>query len=92
MFLHLQFSLNTKIDIKLFEGQMLQANFGVHQIKSVQSLSVGNDESHPETFDYFLASMLFCVYFYIRKFVRQEPSVQNASALPKDIATIDDDR
>lgn len=56
------------IDITLLEGQKLQANFGKHQIISDQSVSAGGDESYPEPFDYFAASMPLCAAFYIRKF------------------------
>jgi putative redox protein len=56
------------IDITLLEGQKRQENFGKHQIISDQSVSAGGDESYPEPFDYFAASMPLCAVFYIRKF------------------------
>lgn len=60
-----------KIEVNLLEGQKLQASFGTHQIISDQSVSTGGDASHPEPFDYFLASMPLCAAFYIRKFCEQ---------------------
>ncbi|MFQ3191068.1 MAG: putative redox protein [Paraglaciecola sp.] len=59
------------IEINLLEGQKLQASFGKHQIISDQSVSVGEDESYPAPFDYFLASMQLCAAFYTRKFCEQ---------------------
>ncbi|MDP7593056.1 MAG: OsmC family protein [Litorilituus sp.] len=60
-----------KIEVKLLEGQQLQANFGEHSIISDQSVAAGGKAELPEPFDYFLASMPLCATFYMRKFCQQ---------------------
>ena len=60
-----------KIEVELLEGQQLKASFGDHEIISDQSVNAGGNASHPEPFDYFLASMPLCAAFYMRKFCQQ---------------------
>lgn len=81
-----------KIEIDLLDGQKLQASFGKHQIISDQSVSAGGDESHPEPFDYFLASMPLCAAFYIRKFCEQRDISTEGISLTQDNSNIDDDK
>lgn len=81
-----------KIDISLLDGQKLQASFGKHQIISDQSVSVGGDESYPEPFDYFLASMPLCAAFYIRKFCEARDISTQGISLSQDHTTIGEDK
>lgn len=81
-----------KIDIALLEGQKLQASFGKHQIISDQSVSAGGDESYPEPFDYFLASMPLCAAFYIRKFCEARDISTEGITLSQEHSTIGEDK
>ncbi|WP_158971129.1 OsmC family protein [Paraglaciecola sp. L3A3] len=81
-----------KIEVKLLEGQKLQASFGKHQIISDQSVSVGGNESQPEPFDYFLASMPLCAAFYIRKFCEQRDISTEGISLTQDNNNIGEDK
>lgn len=81
-----------KIEISLLEGQKLQANFGKHQIISDQSVSAGGEESNPEPFDYFLASMPLCVAFYIRKFCEARDISTEGISLTQEHTTIGEDK
>lgn len=81
-----------KIEIKLLEGQKLQANFGELQIISAQSVSMGGDESYPEPFDYFLASMPLCAGFYIRKFCEARDISTQGISLIQEHSTIGEDK
>lgn len=81
-----------KIEVSLLEGQKLQANFGKHQIISDQSISAGGDESHPEPFDYFLASMPLCAAFYIRKFCEARDISTEGISLTQEHSTIGEDK
>jgi putative redox protein len=80
------------IDITLLDGQKLQANFGKHQIISDQSVSAGGDESYPEPFDYFLASMSLCAGFYIRKFCDARGISTQGIKLTQTHSTIGEDK
>jgi putative redox protein len=80
------------IDITLLDGQKLQANFGKHQIISDQSVSAGGDESYPEPFDYFLASMPLCAGFYIRKFCDSRGISTEGIKLSQAHSTIGEDK
>lgn len=81
-----------KIEIDLLEGQKIQASFGKHKIISDQSLSAGGDESHPEPFDYFLASMPLCAGFYIRKFCEARDISTEGITLTQDNSNIGEDK
>ncbi|WP_293746656.1 OsmC family protein [uncultured Paraglaciecola sp.] len=81
-----------KIEVSLLDGQKLQANFGKHQVISDQSVSVGGDESHPEPFDYFLASMPLCAGFYIRKFCEARDISTQGISLTQEHSTIGEDK
>lgn len=81
-----------KIEIDLLEGQKIQASFGKHQIISDQSFSAGGDESHPEPFDYFLASMPLCAAFYIRKFCESRDISTEGITLTQDNSNIGGDK
>ena len=81
-----------KIEVALLEGQKLQASFGTHTIISDQSVSVGGDESHPEPFDYFLASMPLCAGFFIRKFCESRGISTDGISLSQEHHTIGEDK
>jgi ribosomal protein S12 methylthiotransferase accessory factor len=81
-----------KIEISLLDGQKLQASFGNHQIISDQSVSVGGEESYPEPFDYFLASMPLCAGFYIRKFCESRGISTEGISLTQEQTTIGEDK
>lgn len=81
-----------KIEINLLAGQKLQASFGKHTIVSDQSVSAGGEESHPEPFDYFLASMPLCAAFYIRKFCQQRDISTEGISLTQEHSTIGEDK
>lgn len=81
-----------KIEVSLLDGQKLQANFGKHQVISDQSVSAGGDESYPEPFDYFLASMPLCAAFYIRKFCEARDISTDGISLTQDHSTIGEDK
>ena len=57
-----------KIEVNFQEGQKLEAKFGQFTVVSDQSKTVGGNESMPEPFDYFLASLPLCAGFYVRTF------------------------
>jgi ribosomal protein S12 methylthiotransferase accessory factor len=80
------------IEISLLDGQKLQANLGKHQIISDQSISAGGDESYPEPFDYFLASMPLCAGFYIRKFCDSRGISTEGIKLAQEHSTIGEDK
>ncbi|GAC18867.1 OsmC family protein [Paraglaciecola arctica] len=80
------------IEISLLDGQKLQANLGQHQIISDQSISAGGEESYPEPFDYFLASMPLCAGFYIRKFCDSRGISTEGIKLTQEHATIGEDK
>lgn len=80
------------IEISLLEGQKLQASFGKHQIVSDQSVAVGGDESYPEPFDYFLASMPLCAGFYIRKFCESRGISTEGITLTQEHASVGEDK
>ena len=80
------------IEVSLLDGQKLQANFGKHQVISDQSVSAGGDESYPEPFDYFLASMPLCAAFYIRKFCEARDISTDGISLTQDHSTIGEDK
>jgi ribosomal protein S12 methylthiotransferase accessory factor len=80
------------IEVSLLDGQKLQANFGKHQIISDQSVSAGGDESYPEPFDYFLASMPLCAGFYIRKFCEARDISTQGISLTQEHSTIGEDK
>lgn len=81
-----------KIEVALLEGQKLQASFGKHTIISDQSVSVGGDESHPEPFDYFLASMPLCAGFFIRKFCEARDLSTQGISITQEHHTIGEDK
>jgi ribosomal protein S12 methylthiotransferase accessory factor len=81
-----------KIDIALLEGQKLQASFGKHQIISDQSVSAGGDESYPEPFDYFLASMPLCAAFFIRKFCDARDISTEGISISQDHSSSEEDK
>ena len=81
-----------KIEIKMLDGQKLQASFGEHQIISDQSVSAGGDNSYPEPFDYFLASMPLCAGFYIRKFCEARGISTEGISLTQEHSTIGEDK
>ena len=80
------------IEVSLLDGQKLQANFGKHQIISDQSVSAGGDESYPEPFDYFLASMPLCAGFYIRKFCEARDISTQGISLTQEHSNIGEDK
>jgi ribosomal protein S12 methylthiotransferase accessory factor len=80
------------IEISLLDGQKLQANLGQHQIISDQSISAGGEESYPEPFDYFLASMPLCAGFYIRKFCDSRGISTEGIKLTQEHSTIGEDK
>ncbi len=81
-----------KIDINLLDGQKLQASFGKHQIVSDQSINAGGDESQPEPFDYFLASMPLCAAFFIRRFCQQRDISTEGISLSQEHSSVGDDK
>ncbi|MGJ8679532.1 OsmC family protein [Paraglaciecola sp.] len=81
-----------KIEVNLLEGQKLEASFGKHKIVSDQSITAGGDESHPEPFDYFLASMPLCAAFYIRKFCEQRDISTQGIVVTQDNTNVGDDK
>lgn len=81
-----------KVEVELLEGQKLQASFGKHQIISDQSVSVGGDESYPEPFDYFLASMPLCAGFFIRKFCESRGISTDGISLSQEHHTVGEDK
>ena len=81
-----------KIDVSLLKGQKLQASFGKHVIMSDQSISAGGDESQPEPFDYFAASMPLCAAFFIRKFCESRGISTEGISLSQEHHTIGEDK
>ncbi|MGS2721353.1 OsmC family protein [Paraglaciecola aestuariivivens] len=81
-----------KIEVNLLDGQKLQASFGQHSIISDQSKSAGGDESYPEPFDYFLASMPLCAAFFIRKFCQQRDISTDGISLTQEHRTQGEDK
>ena len=55
----------TDIHVRFTGGKRIEANVGGHHIVTDQSLARGGDDSAPEPFDLFLASLAACAGLYV---------------------------
>ena len=65
------------IEIKLLEGQKVEATFNGFKVVSDQPVENKGENSFPSPFDYFLASTAMCAGFFVKSYC-------NARNLPAD--------
>ncbi|MEI6093506.1 MAG: OsmC family protein [bacterium] len=59
------------IKIKIINNFQIEAKTGSHLIKSDQSKEAGGDETAPNPYEYFLASIGLCTAHYVNAFCKQ---------------------
>ncbi|MBB1453310.1 OsmC family protein [Pseudoalteromonas sp. SG43-1] len=79
-----------EISVSMLEGQKQSAKFGDLEVISDQSVNAGGNAEHPEPFDYFLVSMVFCAGFYARKFCEQRDISTQGMTLTQNNENVDD--
>jgi ribosomal protein S12 methylthiotransferase accessory factor len=68
----------TDIHVRFTGGQRIEAKLGAHHVVTDQSLAHGGDDSAPEPFELFLASLVTCAGSYVLGYCRSRgiPSEQ----------------
>jgi putative redox protein len=63
--------VNVDIEIKLLKNFQVEADLGAHTIKADQAKDSGGDDTAPNPFEYFMASVGLCAAHYVNAFCKQ---------------------
>jgi len=80
------------LEIKLLDGSKVEALIGEHKIIADQDKASGGDNTAPNPFEYFLASVGMCVGFYIKGFCKNRGINMDGIKITEEVTRNSDDK